>query len=260
MKNLLSSSHIIPAPRTRADQVTYEEYNAERSKYTFAIASGPYPEVGDIKIYQVSVSDPAGKIDVQVFFPTDGAVEKVGLATKDGKLPAHVNYHGGGFVIGGLNSDESWCRQACQALGCIIVNVDYRLAPDYPHPVPLTDSWAALRWTFASAGELGIDVSRVSIGGLSAGGQIAAVLAILARDEPAMPKLVLQVLIVPAVDARFIPLEGSCDESVPYESYRTNEFAPCLPLNRLRWFYNLWLGIDIGTSSSIPLCLPLPLS
>ena len=61
-----------------------------------------------------------------------------------------------------------------------------------------------------------------------------------------MPKLVLQILIVPAVDARFIPQEGSCEKDVPYESYVTNEFAPCLPLNRLRWFYNLWLGTDVG--------------
>lgn len=204
------------------------------------------PGVGNVKIHRVAVSNPDGEISVQVFFPTAEAIEKGGLKSKDGKLPAHVNYHGGGFVIGGLQSDESWCRQVCQAVGCIVLDVDYRLAPEYPHPVPLTDSWAALKWAFDSAEELGIDQSRVSIGGLSAGGQIAAVLALLARDDPQIPRLVLQILIVPAVDARFIPIEGSCDQSVPYESYITNEFAPCLPLNRLRWFYNLWLGTDIG--------------
>lgn len=233
------------APRVRADQVTYAEYNADRSKYTFHIAKGPMPGVGNVKIHRVAVSNPDGEISVQVFFPTAEAIEKGGLKSKDGKLPAHVNYHGGGFVIGGLQSDESWCRQVCQAVGCIVLDVDYRLAPEYPHPVPLTDSWAALKWAFDSAEELGIDQSRVSIGGLSAGGQIAAVLALLARDDPQIPRLVLQILIVPAVDARFIPIEGSCDQSVPYESYITNEFAPCLPLNRLRWFYNLWLGTDI---------------
>jgi len=236
----------ILAPRIRADQVTYSEYNADRSKYTFHIAQGPLPEVGEIKIFKVPVSNPTGVINIQFFFPSEEAIKEGSLQDKTGKLPAHVNYHGGGFVIGGLGSDESWCRQACQALGCIILNVDYRLAPEYPHPVPLTDSWAALQWTFNSADELGIDITRISVGGLSAGGQLAAVLAILARDEPDMPKLVLQILIVPVVDARFVPIEGSCDASVPYESYRTNEFAPCLPLNRLRWFYNLWLGTDIG--------------
>jgi acetyl esterase/lipase len=187
---------------------------------------------------------------VQLFAPTEEAIAAGGLRTADGKLPAHLDYHGGGFVIGNLKSDEPWCRQACQAIGCIILNVDYRLAPEYPHPVPLTDSWAALKWVFTHAKELRIDTSRVSIGGLSAGGQIAAVLALFARDEPGMPKLALQMLIVPAVDTRFIPLEGPCDPSVPYESYIKNEFAPCLPLNRLRWFYKLWLGSDMGTNLS----------
>jgi acetyl esterase/lipase len=158
-----------------------------------------------------------------------------------------VDYHGGGFVIGNLGSDDSWCRQVCQAVGCIVLNVDYRTAPEYPHPTPAMDSWAALLWVFKEAATLGIDPERVSIGGLSAGGQLAAVLALMARDEKSLPRLALQMLIVPVVDTRFIPLEGSCEKSVPYKSYIENEFAPCLPLNRLRWFYNLWLGTDVGT-------------
>ena len=246
-------TYTLQAPRLRADQVTYEEYNSDRSKYTFSICSGPSPEVGSTKIYKVPVTNPAGEIDVRVYVPTEDAVARGGLETNDGKLPAHVDYHGGGFVIGNLESDDPWCRQVCQAVGCIVLNVDYRLAPEYPHPVPTLDSWAALRWVFKAAGGLGIDTERVSIGGLSAGGNIAAALAIMARDEKGLPKLALQLLTVPAVDARFIPLEGSCDEDVPYKSYIENEFAPCLPLNRLRWFYKLWLGTDIGT-----LLFPIP--
>jgi acetyl esterase/lipase len=200
----------IPAPNLRADQVTYEEYNANRSKYTFTICPGPSPPVGSVKLFKIPVSNPDGEIAVQVFFPTEESTIRNNSKSTGGKLPAHVDYHGGGFVIGNLKSDESWCRQACQALGAVIVNVDYRLAPEFPHPVPLTDSWAALKWVFASADELGIDVNKVSIGGLSAGGQIAAVLALMARDEPTLPKLVLQLLIVPCIDVRFVPLEGSC--------------------------------------------------
>lgn len=191
---------------------------------------------------------------MQVFQPTETAIATSGLRNQDRRLPVHVDYHGGGFVIGGLNSDESWCRQACNFLGCVIVTVDYRLSPKYPHPVPLTDSWAALKWVFSSADELGIDISRVSIGGLSAGANIAAVLALMTRDEPNLPKLVLQLLVVPLVDVRWVPVEGSCDpETTPYESLITNEFAPCLPLNRLRWFYNLWLGTDVGMFDTLPL-------
>ena len=83
----------------------------------------------------------------------------------------------GGWVIGSLASDESWCRIACQDVGMIIIDVDYRLAPEYPFPVQIWDSWAALKWVFANAPSLGVDVSRVSIGGLSAGGHLSAVLA-----------------------------------------------------------------------------------
>lgn len=105
---------------------------------------------------------------------------------------------------------------------------------------------------FSHAEELGIDRKRISIGGLSAGGQISAVLALMARDEPGMEKLVLQMLIVPAVDARWVPIEDVSlkgVEGMPYKSYVAFEEAPCLPLNRLRWFYRLWLGTDPGELS-----------
>ena len=120
---------------------------------------------------------------------------------------------------------------------------------EYPFPTCIHDSWAALQWTFTNAPKLGIDTSRISIGGLSAGGQIAAVLAHLARDEPSMPQLKLQILVVPCVDARWTPIEGSADPEVPYETYKTCEFAPCLPLQRMRWFMKLWLGDDPGEIS-----------
>lgn len=129
----------------------------------------------------------------------------------------------------------------------VIVNVDYRLAPEYPYPTQIWDSWAGLKWVVANAKEIGVDAERISIGGLSAGGHLAAALSLLARDEPGFPALKLQMLVVPAVDARFTPIEGSYDEKFdPYESHMQCENAPCLPLNRMRWFSNLWLGTDAG--------------
>lgn len=236
------------APQLRADQVPYEVYNRDREKYTFPTAkvSGESPDVASNKIYKVPISNPPGEINVQVYVPTPDAIASSGLE-RDGLLPALVNFHGGGFVIGGLESDESLCRKLCQRVGCIIVNVAYRLAPEYPHPIPTTDSWEALKWTFQNADNLKIDPTRVGVSGLSAGACIAAVLALLARDDPSLPRLAVQLLIVPVVDARFIPKEGSCDPAkTPYKSYIDFEFAPMLPLNRLIWFYNLWLGTDEG--------------
>ncbi|KAI1336719.1 Alpha/beta hydrolase fold-3 [Xylariaceae sp. FL0016] len=117
------------------------------------------------------------------------------------------------------------------------------MAPDYPHPTSALDSWEALKWVFREAEKFKIDPKRVAVTGQSAGGCLAAVLALMARDEKDMPPLALQLLVVPLVDVRYVPMEGSCTEG-PYESYRTLEFAPSLPLARLVWFYNLWLGTD----------------
>ncbi|KAI1424099.1 alpha beta hydrolase fold-3 domain-containing protein [Xylaria sp. FL1777] len=231
------------APRPRCDQVPYETYKADKEAYGFpgSAVAGPSPDVASNTIYRVPVSHPAGEVEVQVYVPTAEAIGSGGLANPEGRLPALVNFHGGGFVIGDLKADEPLVRQLAQRAGCVVVNADYRTAPEFPHPTSALDSWDVLRWVFAHAGELNIDGSRVAVSGLSAGGCIAAVLSILARDEPALPPLKLQLLIVPVVDVRYVPLEGSC-EGGPYESYVDNEFAPMLPLARLVWFYNYWLG------------------
>ncbi|KAI0394663.1 alpha beta hydrolase fold-3 domain-containing protein [Xylariaceae sp. FL0594] len=234
------------AVRRRADQVPYEVYKENPAKYSFPthLVAGDIPVVASDKIYKVPVTHPTGEVEVQVYVPTKEAVEKGGLRGANGKLPALVNYHGGGFVIGDLAADRALVSQLCELTGCIIVNADYRTAPEFPHPTPVLDSWDVLKWVFARAEKLGIDVSRVAVSGLSAGGCISAVLALLARDDPTLPPLKLQLLIVPLFDVRYVPEEGSCvgKDDVPYKSYVTNEFAPMLPLARLVWFYNYWLG------------------
>ncbi|KAI1302061.1 alpha beta hydrolase fold-3 domain-containing protein [Xylaria venustula] len=231
------------APRLRCDQVPYETYNADKEAYGVSTPAvrGPCPEVASNTIYRVPVSHPAGEVEVQVYVPTSEAISSGRLASPEGRLPALVNFHGGGFVIGDLNSDEPLARQFSQGTGCIVVNADYRTAPEFPHPTSVLDSWDILKWVFANAADLNIDASRIAVSGLSAGGCIAAVLSLLARDDPALPPLKLQILIVPLVDVRYVPIEGSA-KGGPYESYASNEFAPMLPLSRLVWFYNYWLG------------------
>lgn len=188
------------------------------------------------------MTTPPGEIAIQINQPTAEAIKAGGLA-KNNLLPAYIDFHGGGFVIGTLATDAPFCAKIAQTLGCITVNVDYRMAPDFPHPTPVQDCFDALRWVVEHAAEFGIDTSRLAVGGFSAGGCLAAALALLARDDQAIPPLRLQLLIVPVLDARYVPEEGSCDPAVvPYASYVELEHAPCLPLQRLRWFYNLWLG------------------
>ncbi len=120
---------------------------------------------------------------------------------REGRLPAIVTIHGGGYVIGSYDMDDPVLDQWCPALGIVGVSVDYRLAPETPYPGPLDDCYAALRWTADHADELGIDPGCIGVSGLSAGGGLAAALALLARDRGDIP-LAFQLLDCPMLDDR----------------------------------------------------------
>ncbi|MEC4593529.1 MULTISPECIES: alpha/beta hydrolase [Nitrospirillum] len=114
-------------------------------------------------------------------------------------VPALLFLHGGGWTIGSLESHDTLCRQLAAASGHTVVAVDYRLAPEHPYPAALDDAWAALTWLAASAERLAIDPLAIGVAGDSAGGNLAAVLALKARDEGG-PHLKTQVLIYPCTD------------------------------------------------------------
>lgn len=239
---------VLKGPRLAAHHVPYETYNQDRPKYSLPASQleGHIAEAGSLSLVKIPVTTPPGEIALQVIKPTTAAITAGGLA-KDGLLPAYIDYHGGGFVIGNLHTDLGFCQNIAQHVGCAVVNVDYRLAPEHPHPTPALDSFDALKWVVGHARELGIDAARLAVGGFSAGGGLAAAVAIMAREDkdPAagLPPLKLQLLVVPVLDCRYVPEEGPADpESVPYESYVRLDKAPCLPMARIVWFYNLWLG------------------
>jgi acetyl esterase len=110
-----------------------------------------------------------------------------------------VYYHGGGWVIGDLDTHDGVCRALADAAGCCVISVDYRLAPEHRFPAAVDDAVAAWRWAVREAGSLGVDPRRISIGGDSAGANLATVVALTARDE-GLPMPVAQVLVYPVTD------------------------------------------------------------
>jgi acetyl esterase len=116
-----------------------------------------------------------------------------------GVLPVLLYLHGGGFVVGSLETHDSLCRQLARRSGTAVVAVEYRLAPEHRFPAAVDDAWAALQWLRRHAASIGIDTTRLAVGGDSAGGTLAAVCAIRARDE-GLP-LALQLLITPGTTA-----------------------------------------------------------
>jgi acetyl esterase len=135
-----------------------------------------------------------------------------------GVLPALVYFHGGGWLLGGLDSHDTTCRHFANAARCAVVSVDYRMAPEHKFPAAVDDSEAATRWIIAHAAALGIDPARVAVGGDSAGGNLAAVLALLARDRT-LPPLAFQLLIYPATDMAMTTVSSqTITQAVPLTS------------------------------------------
>lgn len=150
--------------------------------------------VTDLPIHSVQderVPGPAGDIPVRIFTPTD-----------EEPLPAVVYIHGGGFAVGSVDTYDAVCRRLANAVGCIVVSVDYRLAPEHKFPAGLEDAYAAATWVIANGAAWGIDTGRVAVAGDSAGGNLATVVCQLARDR-GDPTFVLQLLIYPNVDHEF---------------------------------------------------------
>jgi len=153
------------------------------------------PDVG--AVIDTRCQGPHGAIPLRVYRPLGAGASP----TKGSSLPVLVYYHGGGWTIGDLDTHDVLCRELCNGSGAVVVAVDYRMGPEHRFPAAVDDCTAATAWVHAQADELGVDRSRLAVGGDSAGGNLAAVIAIAARDSGAFP-IAYQLLIYPATDMR----------------------------------------------------------
>jgi acetyl esterase len=195
----------------------------------FAAFGGP-PE----PVHQVddrSIPGPAGNIPVRIYTPRGR-----------GPLALLVYFHGGGWIAGDIRVYDTLCRALANASGCVVASVDYRLAPEHPFPAAVEDCHAAARWAVANAGALQADPSRVAVGGDSAGGNLAAVVALRARDQGG-PPLAYQLLIYPCID--YLP-------DLP--SYRENE-GILLTREGIAWMWGHYLKEESDRKN--PYAVPL---
>jgi acetyl esterase len=187
-------------------------------------AASRRPVANPIRVDRVEdreIAGPGGPLPIRIFTPPTG-----------GEPPALVVYfHGGGWVICDLDSHDRHCRMIAVDAGAVVVSVDYRLAPEHRFPAAIDDGYAALTWAVAHAAELGADPSRVAVAGDSAGGNIAAAVAITARDRGG-PPIAFQLLVYPVTDHRF--------DTASYREKGDGKWF--LTEAHMRWFWDQYIG------------------
>jgi acetyl esterase len=196
-------------------QTTPAEFRALTSRLR-----APAPEIPVGRVENRAVPGPGGPLPLRLYWPREAPA---------GPLPALVYFHGGGWVIGDLESHDGTCRELANGARCLVASVDYRLAPEARFPAAADDCSAATRWLAANAAALGVDPARIAVGGDSAGGNLAAVVALRARDAGG-PALVHQLLVYPVTDCAF-----------DTASYRENAEGYFLTREMMRWFWQQYL-------------------
>src|SRR3984885_591599 len=220
-----------------AGRPAYETLSpAEAREYYLQARLVTNPEPPELKSVQpIAIPSPAGSIPARIYTPLK-------LRSSNGLAPGLVFFHGGGWVIGDLDSHDVVCRKLADEGQLIVISVDYRLAPEHKFPAAVDDAIVATEGIAGNARQLGIDASRLTVGGDSAGGNLAAVVAIAARDGNG-PEIAGQVLIYPATDF-----------AMTHPSHREPETSILLTHAVIKWFRDHYLnGIsDIGDWRASP--------
>lgn len=189
------------------------------------------------RVEERSIPGPDGtQLPIRIYTP---------VAAPSGPLPVLVFFHGGGFVIGSLDTHDSPCRLLANEARCLVVSVDYRLAPEHRFPSAVDDCLAAVTWVARNAGEINADPTRIAVGGDSAGGNLSAVVAQQLRDAGG-PKIAFQLLIYPATDA----LHEGLSRTANAEGYMLDK-------DLMTWFFVQYLGDGTDVDLADPRFSPL---
>lgn len=190
--------------------------DAAEARAAIRARRGPLQRLPEMReTHDLTIDGPGGRLPLRVFRPHhDGAA-----------LPVIVFAHGGGFVFCDLDSHDEFCRSMAAGVGAVVISVDYRLAPEHPAPAAHDDMLAALRWAAANAATYGGDPARIALAGDSAGGNLAATVAIAVRDGGG-PALAAQILLYPVIDDDF-----------DTESYRRFGTGHYNTTSAMRWYW-----------------------
>jgi len=216
----------------RVETMTGAEARAHVERMVASLATDPEPVA---RVENRSVPGPEGPVPVRIYWPED---------PPPAPLPALVYFHGGGWVICGLDTHDPTCRAIANGAGCMVVSVDYRLAPEHKFPAGAEDAYAATLWVAANASDIGVDATRIAVGGDSAGGNLTAAVALMARDRAA-PEIVFQLMVYPVTDIT----------SLDTASYRDNGVGYFLTTASMDWYRRQYLT-DLSDASH-PYASPL---
>ena len=179
---LRAASENSPPPIT---SLTVEEIRIGRNQILAGLAGPPRPVAG---IEDIRIPAKGGEITIRVYYPV-----------REGCLPGLLYFHGGGWFVGNLDTHDSLCRKLSLETGCVVVSVDYRLAPEYKFPTAVEDAYAAAEWVAENATRINCSPERLAVAGDSAGGNLAAVVCLMARDRGG-PEFRFQLLVYPNTD------------------------------------------------------------
>jgi acetyl esterase len=186
---------------------------------------GPAEVEAVARVEDRSVPGPAGDVPVRVYWPADDGTPR----------PAVVYFHGGGWVLCDLDTHDGACRRMANAVDAVVVSVDYRLAPEHKWPAAAEDAYAATRWIAEQASDLSVDPAHLAVAGDSAGGNLSAVVALMARDRGG-PELAFHLMVYPVID--------SSATRNDYASKRDNATGYFLTTAAMEWYRDQYVGDD----------------